>query len=310
MKKKDKKKTKWPWIFFAFILFIILYTGIIWKDSLLLEGIGIGISALFIAIHLYFIIQNKTIRKKEFQSIKKLEDQKIASSPLELYLVNTLWNHERVSIGENQILAEMMYLYDKKVLQWENQTIKIGNVAWKEIDSYAIFTLSCLFLEGANFRQSQNSRIEKLKRIQKDQEGVLPDMIKSRITNNLKYVDIGHSLIKATKEMNFEVEKNGFDIVFTIASTVLVIFELVSAIAFLNHATLYNFYLPIVGAFLQVFFFTNSYRENLTVQKENERLKVLIHYANFYVPKPDWYALALNQLSYEEKKRLLDNIIE
>lgn len=275
MKVKEQKKDHYGrWIAsIVFVLFLVtLYSFIIKTNNLILEGIGLGITLLLIFINLFYIIKSKLAIRKSSKMIRKEAVEEVTVSPLEAYFIHTLWYHKKNNIGEKQIVSELFYEMEKETIFFDGETLELNDkVDLEKLDAFEFHFLCGLFLSLTEFQQKEEMRIKKMKKYQKEKVSFPMAKIKEQALENLSNRNTEYEWIEQVREKYFLPLETPNSAFFTIISAFLILLNVMSAFTFIRqNGNLWNFYLPMIGAFLLALGITSSFRERVLLKEDQK----------------------------------------
>jgi len=209
--------------------------------------------------------------------------ENIDKSPLEVYLISTIWNHKKMIIGNEQILSTLLYeIQDRKVI-YENGTLQMdSNLVLSQLSICERYLIEVVFLDAVAYQQSQELKEEKLKKMIKEKIRISILDVEENISANLTSRSQVSSLIENLKEQYFKEIDSTISAPLTLLSSLLVILNLIETAVSLNNPTMETFYIPLVLTVLLVISITNKNRErvSLKTEKSNEISRVINYYSN------------------------------
>lgn len=295
----------------VFIAIIILYNFILSKKSLELALIGIIITGLFLLINIFYILKNISSFSKSKRLMNKESVENIDKSPLEIYLISTIWNHKKMIIGKEQILSTLLYeIQDRKVL-YENGTLQMdSNLVLSQLSICERYLIEVVFLDSVAYQQSQELKEEKIKKMIKEKIRISILDAEENISANLVSRSQVSSLIENLKEQYFKEIDSTISAPLTLLSSLLVILNLIETAVSLNNPTMETFYIPLALTVLLVISITNKNRErvSLKTEKSNEISRVINYYSNLRHSKRTdsnkIYRVCLGICSKEEREEI------
>lgn len=294
------------------VLLVILYYVLISSGSYLLELIGLVVTGFFLLGNIYYIIKNKSIMKKSKKMVKKVSGASTSKNPLEVYLISAIWNHQKITVGEGQIAASLLYEISEENISFaDNQFVISSKIDLSSISESQMYLFETVFLDATSNQQNVESRLKKLEKMQQEKTLVPLVLIAENIKNNIRNKDRVHSLTITVRDKYFDAVENEFTALLTILSIGIAFLNLIEAITFMKVATLENFYIPVVLAFLLVFTITSKYRERVLLKKDKiEEITQVLNYIHFLSEKEikasdKVYLCSLGLLSKEEREAMI-----
>lgn len=293
----------------VFIAIIILYNFILSKNSLELALSGIIVTGFFLLINIFYILRNIIAFSKSKRLINKESVETIDKSPLEVYLVSTIWNHKKMIIGKEQILSSLLYEVQTHKVIYEDGTLQIdSNLVLSQISICERYLLEVVFLDAVAYQQSQELKEEKLKKMIEEKVRVPVIDIEENISANLNSRSHISSLIENLKEKYFKEIDSTISAPLTLLSSLLVILNLIETAVSLNNPTTETFYIPLALTVLLAISITNKNRERVSLkpEKSNEVSKVINYYSNLKcserIESNKLYRVCLGICSKEERE--------
>ncbi len=295
------------------VLLVIFYYIVISNKKELTQIIALVITGLFLLANIYYIVKNNNIMKKSKKMVKKVKPSLPSQNPLEVYLISSIWKHQKITIGKGQISSALLYEISEENILFDKETLSISpkldldNLSF--IESYLLETV---FLDSVSNQQSKNQKLMKLKKMQKEKTALPLVSISENITKNIRNKDAVHSLTLKITDYYFETVENDFTALLTILSVGIAFFNLVEAITFMSTPTVINFYVPVVFALLLVATITSKSRERVLL-KENqvEEITKVLNYISSLSTKEitasdKVYLCSLGLSSKEEREQIIN----
>ncbi len=271
MEKKEKESrflTNWLFLFLFAILMAMVYSLSISKNSLVWEWIALGVSILFLLINFCYSWRNQKKISRAEKRLPKVPIENLEKSPLELFLIDAIWHHQKVSIKDYQVAAEFRYaLKTEKIIRTETGFCISSKISFAKMDALSIFIYEISFLSRKEYLKGSKMKLERLQEIQKKKETFSREKILSHIRENLLVMK-SYPLLECVEKNYFVSLEDELSAKIQIGSIFLILFNFIEAIAFVNHATISNFYLPVIFSFCLVVLLTSKSRGRFVYQEE------------------------------------------
>jgi len=276
--KKNLQKILIVGYLVVFIALVI--ASIVTKDEILLISTSVALAILVLLNLRYIIINQKKIRSINFH------DNEVTKSdlhPLELYLIDCIWNHKKKRFNKNQIYGAVLYELEVGHLVQIDKGITISkDIDLEKISIYSLITIEMALLENIDCRKNKKLKLDILKKIQKENILILTENFHSNISDNCLDRNLFYEQVEDMKKMYFNNIEDENAVYLTIVSWVSVILSSAFIIMFYNEASLFNFYLPICLAVLLVGTITSNYRERVTIKNNyNNFINESLNYINY-----------------------------
>jgi len=196
------------------VLLVVFYYVVISFQKEILEIIALCITGIFLLANIYFIIKNNSVMKQSKKMVKKVDSSLPTQSPLEVYLISSIWNHRKITVGEGQISASLLYEISEENILFDKESLAISSkIEIEKLSLVQRYILETVFLDSISNQQSSELKLLKLK--------------------HMHY---------------FEAVENDFTAVVAILSGGIAFLNLIEAVTFISNATIINFYVPVVFA--------------------------------------------------------------
>lgn len=266
-----------------FIILVIIYTATIKNSSEILLIITALYALLLVGLNLIWVLKNKTKTNEMRRLILKEEINTIKKNPLEVYLIDKIWYHNKGSITYKQLYSSLLYEISEDFLIYQDSNILINeNLNINNLSKINRLTLEMAFLNSVELKQPDKLKYEKIEKMQKDKISISIQDIKKNINENCKNRSIFYNMLADIKQEYFVDIENNNSALLTIFTWLCIIMEFLIGINFVNSANILNFYLPISLALILCILVTNKYRERvvLKLDKKDEISKILNYIRN------------------------------
>ena len=294
------------------VLLVVFYYVVISFQKEILEIIALCITGIFLLANIYFIIKNNSVMKQSKKMVKKVDSSLPTQSPLEVYLISSIWNHRKITVGEGQISASLLYEISEENILFDKESLAISSkIEIEKLSLVQRYILETVFLDSISNQQSSELKLLKLKHVQKEKTSLPLISVSENIKKNIRNKDALHFLISQITDLYFETVENDFTALLTILSGGIAFLNLIEAVTFISNATIINFYVPVVFALFLVATITGKNRERVLL-KENqvEEITKILNYIHSLLTKDitasdKVYLCSLGMLPKEEREQMI-----
>lgn len=280
MKKMGKFVYKIFMIIYAIaILVVFISAANTNKESLLI--IVSGLIGFLVLLNFIYVIVNIS----RVKSVKLTRNGTVSTNlhPLELYLVDCIWNNKKKKFYRRQIYGSLLYEIECGNLIYTGGGIKISpDVNIEKLSVYTMITLEMSLLDRIGCRKVRRLKIHDLKELQKDDAAVIMEDLIKNIDSNCQDVDLFNEQMNIIKKEYFKEIEGKKTVYLSLVSWLCVFVSPIFMIKNINNGDILNLYLPVGLAVILVATLTSKYRERVVIKKtKKEFISEVLNYIEY-----------------------------
>lgn len=213
------------------------------------------------------------INVKRVSSFKILNNKVTSTNlhPLELYIIDCIWNNKKKKFNKRQIYGAILYEMECGNLIYNGNGIKISpNVDIDKLSIYSLMTFEMSLLNRIGCRKVRRLKISDLKELQRDDAAVIMEDLLSNVDGNCQDTDLFLERMNVIKEKSFREIEGKRTVFLSLTSWITVFASLIFMIKNINDGNMLNLYLPVILSVALAFTLTSKYRERVVIQKDDK----------------------------------------